>query len=469
MTALQPKGEISRQIPKSRQRDSKGLFTHEKGTKYYDWLLEFPEIKQYADRSQTIATLRSTMSTFARCLTNKDEATNLIKLCQDGDRRAFRAMVVPKMLALSQADKGHYSIRIGVTFKSFYNFINDLDPKDEGALRWKKGEIPKYMPKRTPSQHIPTPEEIYRMTDIVGATPFMGPRNKAVMLFLFQSGCRSGVLSNLTYGDVAPCLDGYCSHDHPFNGPRGMKLPIYLKITANIDTKIRGYNLPFFWTFLGIEAATALQEYIKFRMRPEPKRNIPHERLVGKGMGSAARYRPIESERRRQVSHSDWRPEDDDILFLSTQSNPINHFSVCDIVNLGADGIGIDRTHIWPHLLRKSFYKVIGKSDVDDNWRHAVMGWSMDGVHKHYYDEVDVYDAGTKYASCDFSRQGHGRIQDKIKAQDERIQELEIREKKLIAQLVPSQGKSFSDEFVDALEDPEFQRRIAKMLGRSNY
>lgn len=93
----------------------------------------------------------------------------------------------------------------------------------------------------------------------------------------------------------------------------------------------------------------------------------------------------------------------------------------------------------------------------------------MDGVHKHYYDEVDVYDAGTKYASCDFSRAGHGRIQDKLSAQEERIRELEIREKTLIAQLVPSGKKNFSDEFVEALDDPEFQRRIAKMLGRSNY
>ena len=444
--------DLRRVVPKSsRDRNNQGQFIHSDGPKYYDWLLEIPEIKAYASRAQAIDTLRSIMATFSRTLANKEEATKMIELAKSANTKGFRSFIVPKMQALNRAGKGHYSIRIGVTLKAFYNFINDLDSRDEGALRFRKGEVPKYKPKRTPNQHVPSPEEVYRMADIVGATPFMGPRNKAVMLFLFQSGCRSGVLSNLTYGDVAPCLDGYCSHDHPLNGPRGMKLPIYLKITENMDTKIRGYDLTYFWTFIGLEAATALQEYIKFRMRPNP---------------AVKRF----DKPRRLVSHSDWKPEDDDILFMSTQGNPINHFSICDIMNLGADGIGIDRKHIWPHLLRKSFRKVIRNSDeVDDDWRHAVMGWSMFGVHKHYYDELDVTDAARMYASCDFTRMGRGRIEDKIKAQDQRIQELEIKNQKLTAQLIPQETqtkKTFSEQFLDELEDPEFLRRMSKLMQR---
>jgi len=45
-----------------------------------------------------------------------------------------------------------------------------------------------------------------------------------------------------------------------------VKVPVYLKITSDIDSKISKYGLDYYYTFLHAEAAQALREWLDERM-----------------------------------------------------------------------------------------------------------------------------------------------------------------------------------------------------------
>jgi integrase len=126
--------------------------------------------------------------------------------------------------------------------KSFYrNADGDVLPFD--SSRSGKHSFNNHRRKRLATEHIPTPAEVY---DIVDEAKSL--RDKAIILVLFQSGIRANALTRLTYGMVR-------------NQLRDGKIPLHVRITDEIDTKLKGYRLDFYDTFIGKEAFEMLARY----------------------------------------------------------------------------------------------------------------------------------------------------------------------------------------------------------------
>jgi len=102
--------------------------------------------------------------------------------------------------------------------------------------------------KKASIEHIPNKKEIFQIIDMASSL-----RDKAILLFLFQSGVRVNVLQHMKYGDVQDQLD---------------KDLIVLKITGELDHKLRGRDIPFYYTFLNGEATETLRQYCQTRHEP---------------------------------------------------------------------------------------------------------------------------------------------------------------------------------------------------------
>ena len=135
------------------------------------------------------------------------------------------------------------------------------------------------------------------------------PVDRSVILFLFQSGIRVNALHRLDYGHVREQLERN-------------RVPIHLKITSDIDTRLRGAGLSYYYTFIGKETVDALKAYIR--------------QLKSKGV----------------------ELKDEDPLFRSKYGGRLAMQSIYRIVKTAVGRLGIDRRRIWPNLLRKSFRKV---------------------------------------------------------------------------------------------------------------
>jgi integrase len=126
--------------------------------------------------------------------------------------------------------------------KSFYRHKDgEILPFD--CSRGGKHSFNNHRRKRLATEHIPTPSEIYDIVDEAGNL-----RNKTIILVLFQSGIRANALTRLTYGMVRYQL-------------REGRIPLHLRITDEVDTKLRGYRLDFYDTFIGKEAFEMLARY----------------------------------------------------------------------------------------------------------------------------------------------------------------------------------------------------------------
>jgi len=82
---------------------------------------------------------------------------------------------------------------------------------------------------------------------------------------------------------------------------------------------------------------------------------------------------------------------------------------------------------IWPHVLRKSFRKVLNRSSLDEDTKEALMGHKLPGSRQNYFDVHDIDEVAQKYMSCDFTRPGSSKINgmrtelDRIKDENERL------------------------------------------------
>jgi hypothetical protein len=92
--------------------------------------------------------------------------------------------------------------------------------------------------KKAAYEHIPSKTLCYQLIDQA-----IGLSDKAILLTLFQSGIRGNALRKLTYGMVKNQLNEDI---------------VTLKITGDIDDKLRGASIPFCYTFLNGEAVVTL-------------------------------------------------------------------------------------------------------------------------------------------------------------------------------------------------------------------
>ena len=239
-----------------------------------------------------------------------------------------------------------------VAFKSFYRFKDgELLPFDTSRGGKHGFQVVR---KKAAFEHIPNKTEVYQLIDMASNL-----RDRAILLFLFQSGCRLNVLQHIPYGQVKDQV--------------GKDL-VTLKITRELDFKLRSRNISFYYTFLNGEAAQALTRYC-------------------------------------QVIHKD--SKDDAPLFStkgSTRSKggtlPISQSYVLRIVKSCAKKAGFDPKTMWVHSLRKAFRKIVRQANIDDDDdKEQLMGHAIKGSREAYYDKKDIPLIIEAYRRCNFTRE----------------------------------------------------------------
>lgn len=247
--------------------------------------------------------------------------------------------------------KSSWAFSIVKSVKSFY--------RHHGVeLKLQRTEKIRVARKRVNVEIIPSKEQVYKMADFAGNL-----RDKAIILCLWQSGVRIGCLNKWTFGLVK---------DQVFPSDNQMKIPVYLRITESVDTKLRSYDVGYYCTFLGREATEALRDYLKWRM-DNGEKLMPDSPVF--------------------ASHA-----------TTIRGTPLSSGSIRDIIKRCAKNAGIDPERIWTHCLRKAFRKVLNNSDIDEDTREALMGHKLPGSRGSYFDSHDVEEIARKYMRCNFAR-----------------------------------------------------------------
>src|SRR5207245_11786336 len=97
---------------------------------------------------------------------------------------------------------------------------------------------------------IPNKMDVYRMANNASSI-----RNRTVQLCLFQAGVRVSCLCNWNFGLVKDQL-------YP-----EIRVPIRIKVSPAMDTKLNLYGLSYYMTGLQQEAAESLRDYLDMRTR----------------------------------------------------------------------------------------------------------------------------------------------------------------------------------------------------------
>ena len=200
--------------------------------------------------------------------------------------------------------------------------------------------------KKAAVEHIPSKAEMYQIVDMTSSL-----RDKTMLLLLFQAGVRVNVLEHITYGDVAEQLD---------------EETIVLKITGKLDYKLRGRDIPFYYTFLNGEGSATLKQYCK----------VKHKDRV----------------------HA--KP-----LFYTWGNKAISQKWVLKIVKMCVKRAGFNPATMWTHTIRKAFRKIVRQTNIDDDDKEQLMGHVIQGSRESYYDKKDVGLIMEAYQQCNFSRE----------------------------------------------------------------
>ena len=236
--------------------------------------------------------------------------------------------------AHSKANEGNPAMgqSIIVAAKSFFSFYDK-------ELRIKRTETIKRPPKKVLIQYVPTAQEVYRIADHANNL-----RDRAVILCLWQSGVRANCLCKWTWSLVEPYL--YRAEEtleqlgsDVFKIKNGIIVPVPLKITWQMDSKLKGYGLGYYYTFLGYEAAKALKDYLDWRLangwKPQPNSLLFVPGEVGnprRGRGKSWNYKV-------------WKNKEFTV------------WHIWEIIKRAVKNAGFNPETIWTHVLRKAFRK----------------------------------------------------------------------------------------------------------------
>ena len=222
--------------------------------------------------------------------------------------------------------------------------------------------------KRAAKEHVPDKAEMYRIID---ATTKI--RDKTMFLILFQSGIRVGALCNLKFRDVRDQL----------YRPQGLKIPLRIRITDEIDTKLRGYSIPFYDTWIQGEAVEALKAYCD-RYHKDGDLNAP--------------------------------------LFY-TRVGPMKPLRVWETLKSCVSRAALDPGTIWVHTIRRAFKRVVRRSHIEDeDFKEAIMGHVLPGSRENYFSREIPEDIEENYVKIDFSREVPGSMVQKQASQIEELQ-----------------------------------------------
>jgi len=322
----------------------------------------------------------------------------------------------------------HTSSGAQVMFYMVQKFL-DLNGKSLSYTRQQKRGLFKRAPYKNGKQHIPKAEEVYRMADSFPKRNSQQQlRGKALILCQWQSGVRSTCLCDWRYGmfrdklnlDAAPLLVKIVSKRQKNDW------------TVAVDTKLSGYGLGYYYTFLGEEAILALREYLE-----ERKRN-------------------------------DWQPRDEDHVFVTegtieqAKGRSVTAHHLLNNVKTAAQQIGLDPSTVWAHLLRKSFRNVLRRAGLEEDVCEALMGHTLSNSQGSYFDSADMEQARDEYerAGPYFSRVDHKKVEqleEEIPKRDMEIQSLKNQIEKLQGQVqMMMQG-------IEARDKQYLERRYPKL------
>ena len=230
----------------------------------------------------------------------------------------------------------------------------------EKPLDFTRKDRIKKIRKKVGIESIPTKPQVYAMADYIKKTDSPDRiRTRAIILCLFQSGVRVGCLSRWTISMV---------HEQLYPN---IKIPVRLMITSQLDTKLSAYGLCYYIAFLQQEGATALRQYLDWRMQMEGTLNDPD--YIFKPSRKFAKNPRTEPDR------------------------------VLRLVKTAAKNAGLDPKSIWTHALRKSFRKILNATpELDEDTKEALMGHRLPGSRENYFDSHDIDEIAGKYMKANF-------------------------------------------------------------------
>lgn len=307
--------------------------------KYEEWIEQHEEVKLWImDRpSNTKRIFVRELKTFC------DELAISPEEWRDLDKFKARDLAW-RYISTKTVSSPSVAMTTMATLKSFYR------NKNGKALPFDSARGGKHyfhiVSKKAALEHIPNKAEAYQIIDMAASL-----RDKAIFLFLFQTGVRVNVIQHLTLKDVEDQLD---------------KDTITLKITGNLDHKLRSQDIPFYYTFLNGEGCETLKRYATL---------VHKERSL------------------------------DAPLFLTSGHKPLTQAYILRTVKRCVRKCGLNPSTIWTHSLRKAFRKIVRQADIDDDDKEQLMGHVIKGSRQAYYDNKDAEVILEAYRKCNFSRE----------------------------------------------------------------
>ncbi len=310
-----------------------------KRKKFERFIDEHPQVKSWLENRPP-----NTRRAFAEALMHFCEAIGMTpeewrRLDKFEARDLAWKYVQPKVKEHSAVAKNNLA-----ALKNWYRNLNgERLPFDSG--RGGKHHIHSIR-KKAAYEKIPNKEEVYRVVDMASSL-----RDKAILLTLFQSGIRLNALCSLLYSHVKDQLDNDI---------------IMLKITWDIDEKLRGSSIPFYYTFVNGEGAETLRQYCELKHK---------------------------------------RSEADTPLFYTRSRRVMSETAIFMMFKRCIRRAGFDTRTMWPHSMRKAFRKIVRQANIDDEDKEQLMGHALRGSREAYFDRHDVELTREAYQKCNFARE----------------------------------------------------------------
>ena len=349
---------------KNISRAKNGLFTTKPPK--YEPLLKYKEILDWLDDVPSEVTQRNYLYKFYPFLQSTGKTPKTLLELDDRELKLAIKQYLNKKIR--EEKKG----TVATVFTAIRSFLRFHDR----VLKWGLKEKRKYGRHhyvKGAEEHIPSLEEVWSMVDIA-----QRPRDRAILITLFQSGVRNQCLRNFDWKLVK---------DRLFLPPTDEKsiekcgyLP--LRLTAEYDNKTTSYSRSggTFITFLHVSGALILRAYLKDRM------------------------------------NRGWEPKDSDKLFITEgqgvarSGNPLSKTGIWRVVNKYAEAIGIDREKIWTHLFRKAFMEQLVYAGVHKYAISRMMGHEPHHSDEHYFNFKNVEALAKEYLKANWAREGLSRL-----------------------------------------------------------
>lgn len=346
-------------MPKDwRKRSKRGYYVST--TPEYELLLKNESVKKWILKLKKNAGWRTTLPNFLRTLHKFTEhsgkspneliaiASNVKRLDQPEKltpaTRVITELVQRYINELLSSGKRESARHVRTCMISFFR-ANSLSLELDTISRVPKKE-----------EFIPSKKQIYAMADCAGS-----PRNRAIILCMYQSGLKITALRNLNYGHVKKQLEKN-------------RVPIRIRITSLINKKASQEP---FYTFFGVEACDALTAYINKRRektKEVKKKRTDVQELTEDSPLFASEGKNVPFGTRMAVS-SLWR-----------------------VIKDSAERAGLQREKIRPNCLVKAFEAELNRSPIDEETKKYLTGKPIHGM------EYNIDEVEQKYLMCNLTR-----------------------------------------------------------------